>query len=169
MNAASAVMRQDCYDNKGPAMQILVDADACPVKDEVLRVAERHRVPVIMVSNSWMRRPEHPLVTRLAVGNHPDAADDLIAEKAGPRDVVITADIPLAARVIAKGARVLRPNGQPLDENAIGMTLALRNLHTHLRDTGEITGGPSAFKPQDRSRFLSALDTMVQAALRQET
>lgn len=149
-------------------MQILVDADACPVKDEVLRVAERHQLPVVMVSNSWMRASDHPLVQRLVAGTHPDAADDLIAEKAGPRDVVITADIPLAARVIAKGALVLRPNGQPLDENAIGMTLAMRNLHTHLRDTGEITGGPSAFRKQDRSRFLSVLETMIQSIKRQK-
>ncbi len=131
-----------------------------------MRVAERHNLPVLLVSNSWMRGPDHPLVQRFTVNDHPDAADDWIAARVTPEDVVITADIPLAARCVAKGAAVLRPNGRPLDQNSIGMTLAVRDLHTHLRETGEITGGPSAFQKQDRSRFLEALETVIQALKR---
>jgi uncharacterized protein YaiI (UPF0178 family) len=149
-------------------VRIIVDADACPVKDEVLRVAERHDVAMILVSNTWMRGPDHPLVTRHTVPTGPDAADDWIAEQVTDHDVVITADIPLAARCIAKGAGVLRPNGRPLDTNSISMTLAMRDLHTHLRETGEITGGPSAFRKEDRSRFLSALENAVQAVKRRK-
>lgn len=147
-------------------VRILVDADACPVKDEVVRVAERHRLQVILVSNAWMRGPEHILVQRIVVATGPDAADDKIAEETAPLDIVITNDIPLAARCIEKGARVLRPNGKPLDQNSISMALAMRDLTAHLRETGEITGGPSAFTPRDRSRFLDALETAVQAQKR---
>jgi uncharacterized protein YaiI (UPF0178 family) len=148
------------------SVRILVDADACPVKDEVVRVAERHRLPVILVSNAWMRGPEHMLVQRIVVASGPDAADDKIAEETAPLDIVITNDIPLAARCIEKGARVLRPNGKPLDQNSISMALAMRDLTAHLRETGEITGGPSAFTPRDRSRFLDALENAVQAQKR---
>jgi hypothetical protein len=147
-------------------VRILVDADACPVKDEVVRVAERHRLRVILVSNAWMRGPEHMLVQRIVVATGPDAADDKIAEETAPSDIVITNDIPLAARCIEKGARVLRPNGKPLDQNSISMALAMRDLTAHLRETGEITGGPSAFTPRDRSRFLDALENAVQAQKR---
>ena len=147
-------------------MNIYVDADACPVKDEVVRVAERHGIPVSLVSNQWMRGPDSPLVQRFTVNDHPDAADDWIAERVTDRDIVITADIPLAARCVAKGAIVLRPNGKPLDQDAIGMALAMRDLHTHLRETGEITRGPAPFQKQDRSRFLNAMETMVQAMKR---
>ena len=147
-------------------VRILVDADACPVKDEVVRVAERHRLAVILVSNAWMRGPEHMLVQRIVVASGPDAADDKIAEETAPLDIVITNDIPLAARCIEKGARVLRPNGKPLDQNSISMALAMRDLTAHLRETGEITGGPSAFTPRDRSRFLDALENAVQAQKR---
>ena len=149
-------------------MRIYIDADACPVKDEVVRVAERHAAPVILVSNSWMRGPDHPLVSRQTVASGPDAADDWIAEQVSDRDVVITSDIPLAARCIAKGAAVLRPNGRPLDSNSISMTLAMRDLHTHLRETGEITGGPAAFRKEDCSRFLSALENVLQASKRRK-
>jgi uncharacterized protein YaiI (UPF0178 family) len=148
------------------ALQIFIDADACPVKDEIVRVAERYDTPVILVSNSWMRGPDHPLVQRFTVDTHPDAADDWIVERVSGLDVVVTADIPLAARCVAKGAKVLRPNGKPLDENSISMALAMRNLHTHLRETGEITSGPAAFRKEDRSRFLQALETAIQALKR---
>jgi hypothetical protein len=146
-------------------VEIYVDGDACPVKDEVLRVAARHKVMVYLVSNQWLRGEADPLVQRIVVENNKlDAADDWIAERVQANDLVITADIPLAARSVAKGAEVLRPNGQPLDQASIGMVSAMRDLHTHLRDTGQITGGPSAFTKQDRSRFLDKLETMLRAA-----
>ena len=146
--------------------RILVDADACPVKDEIVRVADRHGLTVILVSNAWMRGPDHPLVQRILAASGPDAADDRIAEDTGAQDIVVTNDIPLAARCLAKGARVLRPNGKTLDQNSISMALAMRDLTAHLRETGEITGGPAAFVPKDRSRFLDALETAVQAIKR---
>jgi len=146
--------------------EIYVDADACPVKDEVLKVAARHSWPIHMVSNSWMRLAEHPLITRVVVPEGPDVADDWIAERAGLGDVVITNDIPLADRCIKAGASAIRPNGKMLTEDSIGMALAVRNLNTDLRDAGEITGGPSGFTKNDRSRFLSALDTAIQKVLR---
>lgn len=143
--------------------RILVDADACPVKDEVVRVADRHQLAVILVSNAWMRGPDHPLVQRVLVASGPDAADDRITEETAYGDIVITNDIPLAARCIDKGAAVLRPNGKPIDKNSVGMAVAMRDLSAHLRETGEITGGPAAFTPRDRSRFLDALEAAVQA------
>ena len=147
-------------------MNIYVDADACPVKDEVVRVADRHGLIVVMVSNAWMRGPDHYLVQRIVVPSGPDAADDRIADETTPVDIVITNDIPLAARCIEKGARVLRPNGKPLDQNSISMAVAMRDLTAHLRETGEITGGPAGFTPRDRSRFLDALEVAVQAQKR---
>ena len=147
-------------------MQIFIDADACPVKDEVVRVAERHKLPVLLVSNSYMRGPDHPLVQRFTVDKNPDAADDWIAERVTDRDIVITTDIPLAARCVAKGAKVLRPTGKPLDQDSISMAVAMRDLHSHLREIGQITGGPAPFQKQDRSRFLDALETAVQAIKR---
>ncbi|MGE4062343.1 MAG: YaiI/YqxD family protein [Rhodospirillaceae bacterium] len=146
--------------------RILVDADACPVKDEVVRVADRHGLDVILVSNAWMRGPDHRLVQRILVASGPDAADDRIAEEAGRSDIVITNDIPLAARCLDKGAKVLRPNGKAIDKNSVGMAVAMRDLTAHLRDAGEITGGPAAFTPRDRSRFLDALENAVQAVKR---
>ena len=148
-------------------MRILVDADACPVKEEVVRVAERHGIEAIFVSNAWMRLPDSPLVKRVGVEAGMDAADNWIADQATSQDVIITNDIPLAARGVAKGARILRPNGRPLDQNSIGMAVAVRDLNTHLRDMGEITGGPAGFQKQDRSRFLEALETAIQAIKRQ--
>lgn len=148
-------------------MRILVDADACPVKEEVVRVAERHGIEAIFVSNAWMRLPESPLVKRVGVEAGMDAADNWIADQATSHDVIITNDIPLAARGVAKGAKILRPNGKPLDQNSIGMAVAVRDLHTHLREVGEITGGPAGFQKQDRSRFLEALETAIQAIKRQ--
>lgn len=146
-------------------VEIYVDGDACPVKDEVFRVAARHHVLVYLVSNSWLRGAQDPMIKRILVDRDKlDAADDWIAEHVQAHDIVITADIPLAARSVAKGATVLRPNGQPLDETSIGIVAAMRDLNTHLRDTGQMTGGPAAFTKQDRSRFLDKLETMLRAA-----
>lgn len=146
--------------------EIYVDADACPVKDEVLRVAARHGLTVHMVSNAWMRLADSPLINRVVVAEGPDAADDWIAEHIAAGDIAITADIPLAARCIERGARVLGPTGKPFTEDGIGMAVAMRDLMAHLRDTGEITGGGPSFTRQDRSRFLSALEEAVRAVLR---
>jgi uncharacterized protein YaiI (UPF0178 family) len=147
-------------------LQIFVDADACPVKDEVMRVAERHGLTVPFVSNSWMRLPDSPLVQRIAVESGADAADDWIAERVEAADIVITNDIPLARRCVEKGATVLRPTGTVLDHNSIGMAVAVRDLTTHLRDTGTMTGGPASFTKADRSRFLDKLEQAVQASKR---
>lgn len=149
-----------------PLIQIYVDADACPVKDEVARVAGRHGLRVHYVANSWMRLPEGDLFARVVVPDGPDVADTWIAERAGSRDVVITADIPLAARCVATGASVLNHNGKPFNTNNIGMTLATRNLMTHLREAGTATTFNPSFTPKDRSRFLEALETAVQAIMR---
>ena len=146
--------------------RIYVDADACPVKDEVLRVAARHNLPVYMVSNSWMRLADSPLINRIIVEEGPDAADDWIADNIAANDIAITSDIPLASRCIKKGAKVTGPTGKPFDEGSIGMALAMRDLMGHLRDTGEIRGGGPSFSKQDRSRFLSMLENLVQAAKR---
>lgn len=145
-----------------PATQIYVDADACPVKDEVLRVAERHGLVVHMVSNSWMRLPDSHLVRRVMVQEGPDAADDWIAERIGPRDIAVTADIPLASRCLKAGARVVGSTGKPFTEQSIGMALAMRDLMAHLRETGESRGYNASFTRADRSRFLQALEQLVQ-------
>jgi len=145
---------------------LYIDADACPVKDEVYRVAARLRLPVVVVANSWIRTPASPLITAVVVEEGPDAADDWIAARAGPADVVITADIPLAGRVLAAGAQALHPAGRPFTADNIGGALASRAIGEHLRSFGEITGGPKPFVPADRSRFLQALDTAVVKARR---
>jgi uncharacterized protein len=141
--------------------RIYVDADACPVKDEIYRVAVRHRIPVCVVAGQFIRVPQDPLIERVAAGNAMDAADDWIAERAGQGDIVVTADIPLASRCVKAGAEVIAPNGKPFTEESIGMTLAVRNLMTDLRSSGEVTGGPKSFAPRDRSAFLSALDQTI--------
>jgi uncharacterized protein len=146
--------------------RIYVDADACPVKDEVYKVAERHHLPVVVVAGGFIRVPQHPLIERVAAGSGMDAADDWIVERIQPGDIVITADIPLAARCVKAGAAAIAPNGKPFTEESIGMTLAVRNLMTDLRSTGEITGGPRAFSPRDRSTFLSALDAAIRRIAR---
>lgn len=148
-------------------MEIYVDGDACPVKDEVTRVAGRHNLTVHLVSNQWLRVAKNPLVHQVLVAEGPDAADDWIVEHIGDGDICITTDIPLAARCIDKAARVLRPNGKPFTEEGIGMTLATRDLMTHLRETGEMTGGGPPFTKQDRSRFLQTLEQIIQAVKRQ--
>lgn len=147
-------------------LEIYVDADACPVKEEVFRVAERHRLFVHIVSNRWHRVPGHPLIRGVVVPEGPDSADNWIAERIGTGDIAVTTDIPLAARCLDRQARVLAPNGKPFAEASIGMALATRELMAHLRETGQITGGPSSYTRQDRSRFLSALETMIQAIRR---
>ena len=137
---------------------IYVDADACPVKDEVYKVAGRHSLKVFIVANSFINVPRDPLIERVVVSDGFDAADDWIAERVGPCDVVVTSDIPLASRCIKAGATVLGPNGKPFSEAGIGMALATRDLMQDLRAMGTISGGPRPFSRQDRSAFLQALD-----------
>jgi hypothetical protein len=143
-------------------IRILVDADACPVKDEVYKVALRHELPVTIVANSFLRVPQHRLITRIMVAEGPDVADDWIAERADAKAIVITSDILLAQRCLEKRARVLSPKGQAFTENSIGQQVATRAIMEGLRATGEQTSGPAAFKPADRSRFLSALEVEIQ-------
>jgi uncharacterized protein YaiI (UPF0178 family) len=147
--------------------RIYVDADACPVKDEIYKVAARHGLPVSVVAGNFIRVPQNPLIERIAAGSGMDAADDWIAERAGKGDIVITSDIPLASRCVKTGAEVIAPNGKPFTEQSIGMTLAVRNLMTDLRSSGEVTGGPRSFAPRDRSAFLSALDQTIRRIQRQ--
>lgn len=142
-------------------IEIFVDADACPVKEEVFRVAGRHGLKTHVVANSFMRLPRDPLIDFVLVQAGPDAADDWIAERATPEAVVVTNDIPLASRCIAVGAQVIGATGKPFTEASIGMALATRNLMEHLRSTGEMTGGPRPFSAKDRSAFLQALDTAI--------
>lgn len=149
-----------------PRPQIYVDADACPVKAEAVRVAARHDLAIHFVSNSWMRLDDHPLVRRVIVAEGPDAADDWIAERAGALDVVVTADILLAARCVKAGAQCIGPNGKPFTEANIGTAVAMRDLQRHLRETGESRGFNASFTPRDRSRFLEAMEHAVQAAKR---
>ncbi|MTH99818.1 YaiI/YqxD family protein [Roseibium sp. RKSG952] len=146
--------------------RLFIDADACPVKEEAVRVGERHRVQTLFVSNSYMRLPDSDLVERVIVPDGPDEADNWIAERAGTGDVVVTADVPLAARCVAAGALVIGPTGKPFREDAIGMRLAMRDLNTHLREIGEIRESGPAFTKADRSRFLNQLETTMRAAKR---
>ncbi len=146
--------------------QILVDADACPVKEEVYRVAYRLNVPVSVVSNAHLRVPAHPLITRITVSDGFDAADDWIAERATPASVVVTADILLADRCLKAGAIVIAPNGKPFTTSSIGNAIAVRAIMADLRAGGDRIGGPPPFAKEDRSRFLSALDTALQKLIR---
>jgi hypothetical protein len=146
-------------------LTIFIDADACPVKEEVYRVARRYGVRVAVVANAPLRTPPDPLV-ELVVRPGFGTADDWIAEQVGPTDVVVTADIPLAARCLEKGARVLDAKGRSFTESAIGSALATRELMNDLRQSGTVTGGPAPMTPKDRSRFLSKLDEAVNAARR---
>ncbi len=147
-------------------LEIYVDGDACPVKDEVLRVAGRHGLTIHLVSNSGMRVAESPLIRRVIVAEGPDAADDWIADNIGDGDIAVTSDIPLASRCLKRGASVLGPTGKPFTDDSIGMALAMRDLNAHLRDTGEIKGYNASFSKQDRSRFLQALEQTIQAIRR---
>jgi uncharacterized protein YaiI (UPF0178 family) len=144
---------------------IYIDADACPVKDEVYRVARRYAMPVKVVANTPMRVPNDPLVELVILPDY-GAVDDWIAEQSGPGDLVVTADIPLAARCLAREARVLDPKGEEFTENDIGAALAMRALMDELRQGGAVTGGPVARTPKDRSRFLAKLDELVNAVRR---
>jgi uncharacterized protein YaiI (UPF0178 family) len=140
---------------------ILVDADACPVKDEIYKVGWRHDVPVTLVANGFLRIPDHPLLTRVTVDGGFDAADDWIAEQAGPRTIVVTADILLADRCLKAGAVVIAPNGKPFTSASIGPAIATRAIMADLRAGIGAAGGPPPFAKTDRSRFLSALDEAV--------
>jgi len=158
---------------------IYVDADACPVKQEVYRVAERHGLKVYVVSNSPIAVPREyliggrpdaepgatsagrPFIERVVVAAGMDVADDWIAARAAKGAIVVTQDIPLAARAVKAGAVAIAPNGKPFSESSIGMTLATRNLMDSLRSAGEITGGPKPFSPKDRSAFLGSLDREI--------
>ena len=146
---------------------IYIDADACPVKGEVYRVAERHGLNVVVVSNSPIAVPSEPFITRAVVSAGMDKADDYIAERATKGVIVITADVPLAARVVKAGAIAIAPNGKPFSEDSVGMALATRNLMDQLRSAGAITGGPKAFSRQDRSAFLQSLDREIVRLKRQ--
>jgi uncharacterized protein YaiI (UPF0178 family) len=146
--------------------QIFVDADACPVKDEVLRVAGRHGVKVTFVANRGLRPSRDPMVAHVMVPQGADVADDWIVEHAGAGDIVVTSDIPLAGRAIDKGAAVLGPTGRPFTRDSIGMALAMRELNQHLRETGESRGLNAGFTTRDRSAFLQALDEAVVRAKR---
>ena len=139
-------------------IRILVDADACPVKDEIYRVALRHGAAVIVVSNARLRIPDHPLIARQVVSEAFDAADDWIAEQAGAATIVVTADILLADRALKAGAAVIAPNGRPFTTASIGSAIATRAIMADLRAGGDVIGGPPPFQKRDRSRFLSALD-----------
>lgn len=147
-------------------LEIYVDADACPVKDEVVRVAERHGLPVYIVSNSGMRPSGHPLVRPVVVAEGPDAADDWIVEHIAPDDICVTSDIPLAARCLKQSARAIRPDGSLFTEQSIGMALAMRDLMKNLRETGDIKGANAAFGKADRSRFLRELEQLIQTSRR---
>lgn len=147
-------------------LHIYIDADACPVKQEVYRVAKRYGLKVTLAAGACMRIPDDETVSLEVVGQGMDAADDWIVEQVEADDIVITADIPLAARCVAKGASVLGPSGKPFTDDNIGEALATRNLLTELRGFGEITGGPPPFDSRNRSRFLQALDEMVNSIRR---
>ncbi|MGV8996573.1 MAG: YaiI/YqxD family protein [Parvibaculaceae bacterium] len=146
--------------------EIFVDADACPVKDEVLRVAERHNLKVYIVSNSGMRPSRNPMVQQVIVPQTPDSADDWIAEHIQPGDICITADIPLAGRCIELAASALHSNGKPFTTESIGMALAMRELMQSLREAGDVKGTNPAFTKEDRSRFLRVLEEIIQLSLR---
>jgi hypothetical protein len=154
-------------ETKGPwVLNIFVDADGCPVKQEVYRVAKRYGLKVILVSNSRMRTPPEKWLEIVIVDGQFNAADDWIVRHVGVNDIVISADIPLASRCLEKGAQVIAPTGRVFSEASIGDALASRELLSHLRDLGTITGGPAPFDKRDRSRFLQRLDETIQAVQR---
>ena len=157
------------FESKGVfrLLNIFVDADACPVKEEIYRVAGRFGLRVTLVANSWMRTPNEKRITLKLVGNGLDAADDWIVEHVQPQDIVITADIPLASRCLKEGAKILSPTGKPFTEDNIGMTVATRDLLSELRESGEVTGGPPPLTKRDRSRFLHQLDEIIQTICRE--
>jgi uncharacterized protein YaiI (UPF0178 family) len=143
------------------SLTIYIDADACPVKEEVYKVALRYGLRTVVVSNSFIQVPKSPLIARQIVGAGADVADDWIVEQVLAGDVVVTQDIPLAARVLAKQAHAIAPHGRAFMPDSIGMALAQRNLMEHIRSTGETTGGPPPFAASHRSQFLQALDACI--------
>lgn len=143
---------------------IFVDADACPVKDEIVRVAERHDLVVTFVANGGLRPSRDPMIRNVVVPQGADAADDWIVEHARPNDIAVTADVPLAARLVEKNVHTLGPTGRPFAVESIGMAVAMRDLKQHLRESGEIKGYNPGFTHRDRSAFLSALDQAVRIA-----
>lgn len=145
---------------------IFIDADACPVKQEVFRVAKRYGLGVTLVANCWMRIPNDPSVVLEVVAGTPDAADDWIVEHMGVYDIVVTADILLASRCVKVGTRVIGPTGKPFTEDNIGQTVAMRDLLSELRSSGQMTGGPAPLNQRDRSLFLQQLDNAIQAVRR---
>ena len=147
-------------------LHIFVDADACPVKKEVYRVANRYRLDVTLVANAWMRIPNEPWISLEVVTDGFDAADDWIVEHVQPHDIVVTADILLASRCVKKGARAIGPSGKPFTEENIGDAVATRDLLSELRGAGEMTGGPPPLQKRDRSRFLQKLDEVIQSIRR---
>jgi uncharacterized protein YaiI (UPF0178 family) len=147
-------------------LHIYIDADACPVKQEVYKVAERYKLDVTLVANSWMRVTEASWLKLVVVGNQPDEADDWIVEHAVADDIVITADIPLASRCLKNGVRALGTTGREFTDENIGSAMAMRELMADLREAGTITGGPAQFQKKDRSRFLQQLDVMIQGIRR---
>ena len=148
-------------DDAGGSTAVYVDADACPVKAEIYRVAERNGLKVFVVANSFIATPRAGWIERVIVDAAPDAADDWIATRATHGAIVVTSDIPLASRCIKAGGDVIAPTGNVFTEGSIGLALATRNLLDELRSQGERTGGPKAFSPRDRSAFLSALDLAI--------
>jgi uncharacterized protein len=154
------------WQREAAVLEIYVDADGCPVKDEVYRVAARYGLRAWVVANGWLRVPDSPLISRVTVSEGLDRVDDWIALRIGPGDIAITADVPLADRCVKRGALVIAPNGRRLDEASIGLALATRNLMTGLREAGEIRGGGRPFGRQDRARFLNALDAAIAAIRR---
>ena len=149
-------------------MIIYIDADACPVKDETYRVAARYRLMTFVVSNSFIQIPASSLIARMIVEAGPDIADDWIADQVKPGDVVITNDIPLAGRVLARDAHAIAPNGKAFTKDSIGSALAHRAIMEHIRSTGEITGGPPPFSAANRSQFLQTLDQVINAEQRRQ-
>jgi hypothetical protein len=147
-------------------IEIFVDADACPVKDEVYKVAQRYGLKTWVVANAFMMVPAHPRIERVIVDAGPDIADDWIAQRVAPGDIAVTNDIPLAERVLKAGAAAIAPNGRAFSIESIGAAIAQRAIMEQIRSTGEITGGPKPFDRNDRSRFLQALDEAVNKALR---
>jgi uncharacterized protein YaiI (UPF0178 family) len=142
-------------------IKIYIDADACPVKEETYKIAFRHGLRTFVVSNSFIQVPPSPLIARIIVGAGADVADDWIADRVVAGDVVVTSDIPLAGRILAKGAHAIAPYGRSFTEDSIGLALAQRSLMEHIRSTGEITGGPPPFSSANRSQFLQALQQTI--------
>ena len=156
----------EAHKERASLLQIFVDADACPVKQEVYRVAKRCGLPVTLVANSWMRIPPDPSITLQIVAATQDSADDWIAGHVESHDIVVTADIPLANRCLKAGARVISTTGKPFTEDNIGQSVAMRELLSDLRESGAITGGPPPLTQRDRSFFLQKLDDAIKASRR---